>query len=81
MHILGVQSSLFTTWELKEVSPLSNFGGNSSALAGCMVLEAMAGRSVQKSLPEEIPPGLFSTPCSVWVRLCSHSHFLSAFCM
>lgn len=38
------------------------------------------GWDVQKSLPEEIPPGLFSTPHSVCVRLCSHSHFLPTFC-
>lgn len=41
--LLGVQSSLFTTLELKEVFSVSDFRRNSSALAGCMVLEAVAG--------------------------------------
>lgn len=43
MLILDVQRSLFIMSELKEVSPVSDFRGNSSPLGGCMVLEAVAG--------------------------------------
>lgn len=42
MLLLGVQSSLFTSLELKEVSPVSDFREN-SPLAGCIVLESVAG--------------------------------------